>query len=357
LVRNGTKTLTICTRHGRFVFERVRLRDASGQEVCWLPKAQSAPWQGLCRWLVHRLSFDDCAFVCQRFQGESSKSADSLWRFVQEQAQKEDQQIAAQIEGAQARAFPICVPVTDVYAEAGEEFVVFTDGIGVKAQKPTREKVGQTPKPKTTKRHDTDVLQLPRPDGSYAYLCEGVRGQWSLVEAAHAFLCRTWSGACLSVVAITDGARCIREDMQALFGAGVRILLDWYHLSKRVYQDLSRAAPSKTLRKEWEQSVLAHLWRGRVEATLAFLAGVTPKNAEALSELIGYLTKHAHEIIDYERRQKAGRTIGSGQAEKAVDQVIGMRQKDRGMSWTKGGSRALALLKVAELKSRWLSTA
>jgi len=38
--------------------------------------------------------------------------------------------------------------------------------------------------------------------------------------------------------------------------------------------------------------------------------------------------------------------------EKAVDQVIGIRQKNRGMSWTKKGSRALALLKVAELNVR-----
>jgi len=38
--------------------------------------------------------------------------------------------------------------------------------------------------------------------------------------------------------------------------------------------------------------------------------------------------------------------------EKAVDQVIGWRQKDRGMSWTQQGSRALALLKVAELNAR-----
>jgi len=30
--------------------------------------------------------------------------------------------------------------------------------------------------------------------------------------------------------------------------------------------------------------------------------------------------------------QQAGRVIGSGQDEKAVDQVVGMRQKDRWMS-------------------------
>lgn len=38
--------------------------------------------------------------------------------------------------------------------------------------------------------------------------------------------------------------------------------------------------------------------------------------------------------------------------EKAVDQVVGVRQKNRGMSWTKQGSRALALLTVAKLNAR-----
>lgn len=35
--------------------------------------------------------------------------------------------------------------------------------------------------------------------------------------------------------------------------------------------------------------------------------------------------------------------------EKAVDQVIGHRQKHKGMGWRPQGSRALALLKVLEL--------
>jgi hypothetical protein len=38
--------------------------------------------------------------------------------------------------------------------------------------------------------------------------------------------------------------------------------------------------------------------------------------------------------------------------EKCVDQVVGYRQKGKGMSWTRAGSRALALLKVAELNAR-----
>jgi hypothetical protein len=36
-----------------------------------------------------------------------------------------------------------------------------------------------------------------------------------------------------------------------------------------------------------------------------------------------------------------------------VDQVIGYRQKKKGMSWSQKGSKALAILKVVELNSQW----
>ncbi|MDZ4871507.1 MAG: hypothetical protein CLLPBCKN_000895 [Chroococcidiopsis cubana SAG 39.79] len=39
--------------------------------------------------------------------------------------------------------------------------------------------------------------------------------------------------------------------------------------------------------------------------------------------------------------------------EKAVDLTVGQRQKNKGMSWRPNGSRALSLLKVAELNGQW----
>ncbi|MDJ0730543.1 MAG: hypothetical protein QNJ33_11195 [Crocosphaera sp.] len=65
------------------------------------------------------------------------------------------------------------------------------------------------------------------------------------------------------------------------------------------------------------------------------------------------MSKHESEIIDYERRQKAGKSIGSGRGEKAVDIVVGHRQKRKGMSWSSLGSKALAILKVVELNGQW----
>jgi hypothetical protein len=77
------------------------------------------------------------------------------------------------------------------------------------------------------------------------------------------------------------------------------------------------------------------------------------RKPQGLSELIGYLEKHQVEIIDYQRRQRSGKVIGSGRIEKGCDQVIGHRQKKKGMSWSKTGSRSLGILKVAELNDRW----
>ncbi|MBV9385324.1 MAG: hypothetical protein JOZ78_02735, partial [Chroococcidiopsidaceae cyanobacterium CP_BM_ER_R8_30] len=52
---------------------------------------------------------------------------------------------------------------------------------------------------------------------------------------------------------------------------------------------------------------------------------VVVKNQEKWQELIGYLSKHQAEIIDYNRRSRAGKTIGSGQVEKGVDLTVGSR--------------------------------
>ena len=63
--------------------------------------------------------------------------------------------------------------------------------------------------------------------------------------------------------------------------------------------------------------------------------------------------EHRAEIIDYGRRQRAGKPMGSGRMEKGVDQVIGVRQQHKGMSWSPTGSKALGILQVVELNQQW----
>lgn len=326
----------------------------------------STPLRERALFWANRLSFSEVARLLEEISGLPVLSEDSVWRLVQQQAQVLDAQQGQAILVSTALPEPEyeAPEVAALYAAEAAEFVVLTDGIGVKAQKTTRQPAHEPKQVKEEKRHDTDVLILPRPDGTEHILCEGLSENWSLVEAARAFLKQEWgretreSRAVLPVVALSDGAKKIRADLSALFGEigqGVRIVLDWYHLEKRVYEQLSMAAHNREEREAWQQQTLAYLWRGEVQAAREFLASLCVRNRKAHSDLLSYLEKHAGEIIDYERRQGAGKPIGSGRMEKCVDQVVGYRQKGKGMSWTKNGSRALALLKVAELNARSLS--
>ena len=199
------------------------------------------------------------------------------------------------------------------------------------------------------------MLLLETPGGEFVYLSASTDEAVSLVEVTKARVRREWGNrdTPLPVIALTDGARSIRLDLTAVFGEGVTIILDWYHLQKRVYEHLAMMAYKKSEREEWERNVLGWLWRGEVEEALGFVEALSVRNDGKRAELVGYLKKHQSEIIDYGRRAATGKWIGSGRMEKAVDEVIGKRQKEKGMSWSKQGSRTLAQLKIAELNGEW----
>lgn len=117
---------------------------------------------------------------------------------------------------------------------------------------------------------------------------------------------------------------------------------------------MSMIARSKAEKLFHLKVLFTQLWARQVQAALDYITPqVIPRNCEKWQELLTDLNKHQHEIIDDERRQKAGKPIGSGRVEKAVDQVIGHRQKHKGKSWRPQGSRALGLLKVLELNGQW----
>jgi hypothetical protein len=342
-----------------FAFRRQRFLTPEGQSLCVLPELMSSCLQRRCVDWATRFCYSEGARLLQEYCGVPLLSEDSLWRLVVQQAARLDAEqgktIAAITEQSEtALPSPTFRAVTEREMYDGQipEFVALTDAICVASQKPTRQKAGQMRIEKEAKRHDTDVFVLPRRDGGEQFFCEGLSEKWSCVAAVAAFLRQEWSGLSLCVVAITDGAQKIRSDLSTLFGVGVRVILDWYHLGKRVKENLCMVAHCTAEREEWEKVLLGFLWVGHVSEAISFLSGLNARREKAKTDLLGYLEKHASEIIDYGRRQESGKAIGSGRMEKAVDQVIGVRQKNRGMSWTKQGSRALALLTVAKLNTR-----
>jgi len=158
----------------------------------------------------------------------------------------------------------------------------------------------------------------------------------------------------LPIVAITDGAQVIRQHLYSIFGMTLFIILDWYHLGKKVRDLMSMIALNKDEKNLNLKFIFYHLWRGEIYTVLDYLeTKVQPKNEEKHRELINYLNKNRDEIIDYRRRKKAGKMIGSGYMEKGCYRIIGHRQKKKGMSWREVGSRGLGILRVIDLNHQW----
>ena len=146
MVGNGAEVVTITTRHGQFTVRRPRLRDSRGGEVP-LPSARiSEPLRRRALFWVNRLSFGDAARLLAEGAGVPVLSEDSLWRLAQRAAQALDAEQGQASRDAAPLPEPEYTRPADLYAAlydaAAAEFVVMTDGIGVKAQKLTRAERG-----------------------------------------------------------------------------------------------------------------------------------------------------------------------------------------------------------------------
>ncbi len=231
--------MTISTLHGALVFAKQRLITLHETDSDYLEATKQSPIRagleevGL--YYLNRMSFREGGLV-QRHRGQPLICEQPLWNWALQKALVLDARLAKEVQACQKQPFPQIQTSVDVYSAQAEEGLVLTDAIGVKSQKPTRQKPGETPIPKEAKRHDTDVLLLEQPDGEFVYLMGSTDETVSLVSVAQARIRRDWGNrdTPLPVVALTDGARCIRRDLTAVFGPEVTIILDWYPLEKRV---------------------------------------------------------------------------------------------------------------------------
>ncbi len=295
---------------------------------------------------LHTASYEKARLALAEVTGVSLVTRQTLCHWVKRDAARLDRHLAHEVTTALQTSLPPLADRVDVYDPNTAELVVFEDGILVKAQKPTHEKRAETKAEKVCQFHQAYFALAPRPDGAYEFVLGSSDGKVSLPAALRGFVCQHWQEEShpLAVVAITDGAKDLRNDLDAAFGKPLVLILDGYHLRKKVCELCSMRVSTKDARTQLKKQILRPLFFGKVSEALEVLSVLPVKNAFQHQKLVTYLTKHSHEIIDYARRQQTGKPIGSGRMEKGVDQVVGLRQKDRGMSWSKSGSYALAML-------------
>lgn len=365
--RTVRRAVEIKGLHGRVAFDVQRLIEcATGARRTWLELSRQFPHghyltPELCEvaaYYSNRLSYEEVAGLVERLSGERLLSDQRIEALVIDTAAAVSREWAQECEVPA----PEIDPAVDVYAAGTPEVRVYEDGIAVKAQKGGRCSRNRPAMldPEAAKRVNTEVVLLERRDGSHEYLCEGIDARGATVIPLHrrvrAAMQREYGTPAepLPVVAISDGAAVIRSSLQAMFDTLPTVILDWYHLDKKTRELMSMIALNKADKERHLAVMLGWLWHGEVERVLDYLrTEVHVRNADKHQELLGYLEKHRHELIDYGARQAAGKPVGSGRMEKGVDQVIGHRQKKKGMAWSAKGSKALAVLKVVELNGRW----
>ncbi len=369
---NGTGAVTLKTLHGEFEFRLQKYQFEDGTHVSFLDLRQPPPVRYISRGLQelsvyysNRMSYREVCRLIERQCGKRVLSEQTIWQLVQQSALALSEQVEWEVKQHSSACHPIEVAQEiDLYEAEGEEVLLFDDGISVKAQKPKRESAtgGEVAKQdlELTHRVLTDVVVLQTALGQYEYLSAPIAADGSLrlplAEVVQAKVQAVYGHryAPLPLVVVSDGATSIRKRWTQTFGDQIVVILDWYHLTKKLRDLMTMIARNKAEKQSHLKVLVAQLWAGQVQTALDYITHqVIPRHREKWQELLTYLTKHQHEIIHYERRQKAGKPIGSGRVEKAVDQVIGHRQKHKGKSWRPQGSRALGLLKVLELNGQW----
>jgi uncharacterized protein UPF0236 len=151
------------------------------------------------------------------------------------------------------------------------------------------------------------------------------------------------------LLVLGDGAAWIRTWFESLGISLKAMIVCWWHLRKRCYEQMSSAGGPKDLRRAFEKELLGQLWEGKVNVAIELLRGALEwvRNPVAVEELITYLEKRRAYIPDYQQRQRAGLWIASTRVEKYNDWAVSARCKHQGMSWSPHGVLALAVLEAA----------
>src|SRR3954452_20065886 len=255
-----------------------------------------------------------------------------------EEAQAQWEQVQAEWI---ATGFPGCEPASPVGRDepraVDEGFVIVEpDEVKTKAQPSTGRKEVWT--------YTAVVLVAGL---RYAFAEATAEGLWLQVAALLLELQALSGGRRLLVLG--DGAAWIRAWFEGL-GIPLRaMILCWWHLRKRCYEQMSLAGGPKDRRRAFEKELLGRLWEGEVDAAVDPLRGAlewvrTRKGGE---DRIGYLEKRRAFTPDYQQRQRAGLWIASTRVEKFNDWAVSGRCKHQGMSWSPQGVLALAALEAA----------
>jgi hypothetical protein len=226
---------------------------------------------------------------------------------------------------------------------------ISSDEVGVKRQTEMRPRDEEKPQPKRVENTVIHVEMAKETDDpkvassiSYILNSSSVSGAFKVLFG---FLCLNGLLG-RTLVFFADGAKNLNTTIAEMFDfANIKIILDWYHLKKKMEETLSRICNNTPYRNETLQKTMPLLWRGDVDGAIAALKSIDTgmvKNSDQLKYLMGYLERVRVTIPNYMLRDALGLRNSSNRGEKANDLIVSNRQKHNGMSWSDTGSTTLA---------------
>ncbi len=375
LKSNGTRPVEIIGIEGlvKFRLDRYKLGgdyfSSTKQFEQGLESSELRSWIEL---EIQEKSYSKVSACLEKITGTKVYSGNQISEKVKSYAYQSTKSLINSYAGLQL-SLPFGATDIDLYDSKSEEILLFDDAIGVNRQKEFREKGYE----KTLKRVQTDVIEVQRPKDltdltdltedldlkvssqdppkkhfDYITAGYGVEG-WTIETALCCWFCSIYGNTRLPIVAISDGAKDIRLRLWRVFGEQVIIILDWYHLNKKVWNLMSMIARNKAQKEKIAKEMVALLWEGLTDDAILYLQKQDSKNQLKKEELIEYLQKHKKEIVNYKKRKEANKKIGSGRAEKGVDMVVAYRQKNKPIAWSENGSYALSTLRADFLNRKF----
>ena len=227
---------------------------------------------------------------------------------------------------------------------------VTIDDIGVRRQTEMRPRDESMEQPK---RVQTTVAHIQHGEKSYTLNSRSVVSCLRLVLG----LLLINGLARKQIVIFADGAKSINNAIQKMLPfLNFKIILDWYHLEKKFYEQLGMALKGSKVKNEFmKEKLMPCLWFGNVSGAIKALQNIDARlvrNRDVIIYLIGYLERLRRHIPCYAMRKHMGLRNSSGIGEKCNDLAVAKRQKHNGMSWSNSGSLAFASVATTTLNAQ-----
>jgi hypothetical protein len=153
------------------------------------------------------------------------------------------------------------------------------------------------------------------------------------------------------LVFVCDGAPWIWKLVEHYFPQAVQFV-DWYHACQYLYPVAEALFSAQDQQEDWVAAMKEHLWAGDVEAVLQTCQAISGSAGPPAHKLITYFTNNAARMRYADFRQH-GYFIGSGTVESGCKQIISMRLKRAGATWSRSGGSLTAKARTAWLSGAW----